>query len=477
MKETSKQKKMENGLTLKREYGWEKYDKNHAKEAFLFSEGYKDFLNACKTERECAQYIKKWLDADRFLDLDSYKKQRIDQENPPKGFYRVVHQKAVLIYAIGSQDLRSGIHMIGAHLDAPRIDMRPNPLYEQEGLVYFKTHYYGGIKKYQWTTIPLAIHGVFIKENGEEVSLKIGETEDDPVFVITDLLPHLAKDQMQKKLGEGIEGEDLNILLDNMPDEDRDAKERWKTHVLKIFNQKFGIKEEDFVSAELQVVPAFKASDVGISKTMVGSYGQDDRVCAYMALRAVLDAQDLSTPCVCLLSDKEEIGSVGNTGAESTMFEDFMIDILTLYGSQDVYLDMRRCLRNSKMLSADVTAGYDPSFPNVYEKNNAAYLGKGVVMTKYTGARGKSGASDANPEMVAYMRKICNQNDILWQAAELGKIDHGGGGTIALFFANLGLSVLDCGVAILSMHSPFEISDKMDVYTTYRAYLAFYRGK
>jgi aspartyl aminopeptidase len=463
-------------LFFKKENVWERYGKKHRSDCFEFSENYKNFLNTCKTERECVGYIRDVLGKRSFLDLDHINKSSQKVKDLEKGYYRIVHEKAVLIYVPGKKSLREGLNIIGGHIDSPRIDIKPNPLYESEGLAYFKTHYYGGIKKYQWTTIPLAIHGVFIKENGELVNVTIGEDENDPVFTITDLLPHLAKDQMQKKLGEGIEGEDLNLLLGSSPFEAEKNKDPFKLNVLKIFHEKYGVIEEDFVSAELQVVPAFKARDIGIDRCMIGGYGQDDRAPSYIALRAILDAESLNRPCVCYLSDKEEIGSVGNTGAQSAMFEDFLTDILVAEGEKDPFLGLRSALKNSKMLSADVTAGYDPTFGSVYEKNNSAYVGKGVVITKYTGARGKAGASDANPEFVARVRNVFNKNDIAWQAAELGKVDQGGGGTIALFFANMGIDVLDCGISLLSMHAPFEVVDKMDVYTAYKAYKAFYQS-
>jgi aspartyl aminopeptidase len=461
-------------LVFKKENVWERYEKEHRLDCFEFSRNYKNFLNTCKTERECVGYIRELLEKKSFIDLDHTKNKSLKDKDLEKGYYRIVHGKAVLIYVPGKKRIQEGLNIIGGHIDSPRIDIKPNPLYESEGLAYFKTHYYGGIKKYQWTSMPLSIHGVFVKQNGDVVEVTIGEDENDPVFTITDLLPHLAKDQMQKKLGEGIEGEDLNILLGSSPWKDKEAKERYKFNVLKILHEKYGIIEEDFVSAELQVVPAFKARDLGFDQCMIGGYGQDDRAPSYIALRAILAVENLNRPCVCYLSDKEEIGSVGNTGAQSAMFEDFLTDILVETGEKDPFLGLRSALKNSKMLSADVTAGYDPTFGNVYEKSNAAYIGKGVVLTKYTGARGKSGASDANPEFVAEVRKVFNQHDIAWQAGELGKVDQGGGGTIALFFANLGIDVLDCGISLLSMHAPFEVVDKMDVYTAYRAFKAFY---
>lgn len=470
-------------LIFKKENVWEKYLDKYEKEAFAFSEGYKEFLDESKTERETVKYVKTLLDKNSFIDMDEPEPKQVKGKgkknaNNYRGFYRIVHNKTMLIYISGENDLDHGLNIVGAHIDSPRIDLKPNPLYEDSGMSFFKTHYYGGIKKYQWTAIPLAIHGVFVKEDGEVVEINLGEKDTDPVFTITDLLPHLAADQMQKKLADGISGEDLNLLIGTIPEmnkeDGKDIKDKFKLNVLKILNKEYGIKEEDFVSSEIEIVPAFKARDVGFDRSMVGAYGQDDRICSYIALKALLDAQNLKHGCICYLSDKEEIGSVGNTGAQSNMFEDFLVDICHKIGYDYPVIATKRCYRVSRMISADVNAAYDPTFAGVFEKSNASFMGKGVVINKYTGSRGKSGASDANAEYVSLIRSIFNKNDIAWQAAELGKVDQGGGGTIALYFANKGINVIDSGVAILSMHSPFEVANKMDIFTTYRAYKAFY---
>ena len=376
---------------------------------------------------------------------------------------------------IGKKPVSEGISILGSHIDAPRLDLKQNPLYEDTELAFFKTHYYGGIKKYQWLTIPLAIHGVVVKGDGTSVEIVIGEDEDDPVFNITDLLPHLAREQMQKKMSEAVTGEGLNVLLGSMPYKDDKVKEKVKLSILSILNKRYGIMEEDFQSAELEIVPAQKARDVGFDKSMVGGYGQDDRVCAYPALRALLDTEAPERTVVCLLTDKEEIGSMGNTGAKSSLLVDFVANIIAL--TEDAYSDLklRSCFSRSKMLSADVNAAVDPNYESVYEKRNATYLGHGIVLQKYTGARGKYDSSDASAEFFGEIRKLFNDNGIMWQTGELGKVDEGGGGTIAQFAANLGIDVLDCGIAVLSMHSPFEITSKIDIYMTYNAYKVFCR--
>jgi len=340
-------------------------------------------------------------------------------------------------------------------------------------MVFFKTHYYGGIKKYQWVTIPLSVHGVLVRKDGSIVKLVIGEDNNDPVFTITDLLPHLASDQMQKKMSEAITGEGLNILTGSIPFKDEKVREKVKLNVLKLLNDKYGIIEEDFLSAELEFVPAFKASDIGFDGSMIGAYGQDDRVCAYTALKSILELETVNRTAICVLSDKEEIGSVGNTGAQSSFLENFLADLINLSTNDYTDILLRRCLDNSKMLSADVNAAIDPNFEGVYDKINSSFIGRGIVLQKYTGARGKVGASDANAEFVGEVRKLFNDNNIIWQTAELGKVDQGGGGTIAQFIANIGVDVIDCGVAVLSMHSPFEITSKADVYMAFKAYKTF----
>jgi len=372
---------------------------------------------------------------------------------------------------VGKRPFTDGINMLGAHIDSPRIDMKQNPLYEDSDLGYLDTHYYGGIKKYQWTALPLAMHGVFIDENGKEITVCIGEDEGDPVFTITDLLPHIAQDQMQKKASEVIEGEDLDILVGSRPYNDEKVKEKVKLQLLSILNKKYGITERSFASAEIEFVPAFKSADVGLDRSMIGAYGHDDRCCAYPALRAIMEIAAGSTPAktvLCYLSDKEETGSYGNTGAHSHALENF-----TAFLSGEA--DHRLTFTNSAMLSADVNSAYDHAYASYYEKRNSAFVGKGIALTKYTGARGKSGASDANAAFCARVQAVMDANKVAWQFGEIGKVDKGGGGTIALHMAKYGMEVLDCGIAVLSMHSPFEIISKVDLYVTYQGYLAFLR--
>lgn len=454
---------------------WEKAAEEERKNVFEFCEGYKKFLDKAKTEREFVDEVEVLAVQKGYISLDDAMKKGTRLGKGTK-VYHINRNKSAVLAIIGSKPIEEGIKMVGAHVDSPRLDLKPNPLYEDTGMALFKTHYYGGIKKYQWVTIPLAIHGVVIKQSGEKVKVVIGEDENDPVFTVTDLLPHLAQDQMQKKMTDGISGEALNLLTGSIPYKDEKVKDKVKLNILKLLNDKYGIVEEDFASAELEIVPAFKAKDVGLDKSFVGGYGQDDRVCAYTALRAILDLNETEYTTLCILTDKEEIGSVGNTGAESVYLENVVAYLCSLASENYSDLLVRRCLNNSKMLSADVNAGVDPNWEGVQDKKNASFMGKGVILQKYTGSRGKSGASDANPEFIAELRKLFNEKNILWQTAEMGKIDLGGGGTIALYIANLGVEVIDCGVPLLSMHSPFEISSKIDIYTIYRAYTEFMKN-
>ena len=453
---------------------WDRTGPEEKEAAFSFAEGYKDFLNKAKTEREFVAEAEIQAQAAGFLPLDEAIRSG-KQLKPGMKVYTVNRRKSMILAIIGKKSLAEGVNVIGAHIDAPRLDLKQNPVYEDTGLVLLKTHYYGGIKKYQWVTIPLALHGVIIKQNGETVKIALGEETDDFTFTITDLLPHLAHDQMEKKMSEGITGEGLNLLFGSIPYQDEKVEQKVKLNIIKLLNEKYGLVEEDFVSAELEIVPAFKAKDIGLDRGLVGGYGQDDRVCAYGALRALLDLNEVERTAVCLLTDKEEIGSVGNTGAQSTFFENFLATICA-YGGTDQYQDLalRSCLANSKMLSADVNPGVDPNFEGVQDKRNASYLGKGIVLQKYTGSRGKAGASDANPEYLGALRKLFNENGIVWQTGELGKVDQGGGGTIAQYLANLGMEVVDCGVPVLAMHSPFEVTSKIDIYYNYKANRVFY---
>ena len=388
---------------------------------------------------------------------------------PGDKVYYVNREKSVYAAIMGNKPVEAGLNIIGSHIDSPRLDLKPNPLYEDNGFAY------GGVKKYQWTTIPLSIHGVIVKANGEKVTINIGEDESDPIFTITDLLPHLAQEQMEKKLKDGIAGEDLNLLIGSIPIGDEKTTERIKLNVLKILNDKYGITEKDFVSSELELVPAFKARSLGFDRSMVAGYGQDDKICAYTSLRALLDTVTPAKTAVCIFADKEEIGSMGNTGMESHVFDTFISELLNKTNTNRPNL-LDKVFCNSKMLSADVDAGLDPIYASVSEKNNAAFLGMGVGLNKYTGARGKSGASDANAEFVAQIRNIFESNNIAYQVSELGKVDTGGGGTIAYILANKGVDVIDCGVPVLSMHAPYEVTSKFDVYEAYRAYSAFWKN-
>ena len=459
--------KLKDFLFNTKKYGWDSLSDETKQDVSKFSDEFIHFLNRAKTEREATEFIIEILEKNGFVDI----KDKIILIPGDKVFY-VNREKSVYAAVLGNKPIEAGLNIIGSHIDSPRLDLKPNPLYEDSGFAFFKTHYYGGIKKYQWTTIPLSIHGVIVKTNGEKIKVSIGEDENDPIFTITDLLPHLAQEQMEKKLKEGISGEALNLLIGSIPVGDEKVSERIKLNILKILNDKYGITERDFVSSELELVPAFKARSLGFDKSMVAGYGQDDRVCAYTSLRALLNISSPSKTAVCIFSDKEEIGSMGNTGMESHVFDTFISELLNKTNTNKPNL-LDKVFCNSKMLSADVDAGLDPIYASVSEKNNAAYLGKGIGLNKYTGARGKSGASDANAEYVAYIRNILESNNIFYQFSELGKVDIGGGGTIAYILANKGVDVIDCGVPVLSMHSPYEVTSKFDIYEAYRTYKAF----
>ena len=455
-------------LFLTKENGWNT-DVNKD-EVFNYAEGYIKFMNKAKTEREIIKQSKIIAESKGFKDIKEY-----DALKPGDKVYYINREKSMYLAVIGNESIENGVNIIGAHADSPRLDLKPNPLYEDGELAYLKTHYYGGIKKYQWTTIPLSIHGVIVKANGEKVEINIGEDENDPIFTITDLLPHLATDQMEKKLKNGINGEDLNLLVGSIP-YDKDVPEAVKLNVLNILNKKYGITENDFVSSELELVPAMKCRSMGFDESMVAGYGQDDKICVYSELTALVDMEEIpNTTAVCIISDKEEIGSMGNTGMESNVFEYFMSEVLNKLGvNRPNLLDKVFC--NSKMLSADVDAGFDPIYANVSDKNNAGFIGKGIAVNKYTGARGKSGASDANAEYVATVRNIFELNNVKYQVTELGKVDIGGGGTIAYILANKGIDVIDCGIPVLSMHAPYEVTSKFDLYEAYKGYTAFYKS-
>ena len=455
-------------LLNEKESGWLETNNEVFGKIFDFCNGYMEFLNRSKTEREFAANARNLADANGFKDVNS-----VETLKPGDKVYFVNRDKSIYFAVIGEEKLEKGLHIVGAHIDSPRLDLKPNPLYENGELAYFNTHYYGGIKKYQWTTIPLSIHGVIIKANGEKVTVNIGEDENDPIFTITDLLPHLAKDQEAKRLREAIEGEDLDLLIGSIPILDKDAKQKVKLNILKILNEKYGITESDFVSSELELVPAFKARSLGFDYGMVAAYGQDDKVCSYTALKALMEIERPKKTSICILSDKEEIGSMGNTGMESHVFDYFVSELLNKTGENRPNL-LEKVFCYSKMLSSDVDAGFDPIYASVSDKDNSGYLSKGITLNKYTGARGKSGASDANAEFVAWVRNLFETNNIKYQVAELGKVDIGGGGTIAYILANKGVDVIDCGVPVLSMHAPYEVTSKFDIYEAYRAYKAFW---
>ena len=455
-------------LFNKKDNGWESLGSNQKEEVFDLSKKYMDFLNVAKTEREFIKHARKLANENGYKDIMEF-----DTLKPGDKIYFVNREKSMYLAIIGEKSIEEGLHIIGSHVDSPRLDLKPNPLYEDTGLAYFKTHYYGGIKKYQWTTIPLSIHGVIVKANGEKIEVNIGEDEEDPIFTITDLLPHLAQEQMEKKLKNGVDGEDLNLLIGSIPYSSSKISEKVKLNILNILNQKYGITEADLTSSEIELVPAFKARSLGFDGSMVAAYGQDDKVCAYTSLHAMMELENVKNTAVCILSDKEEIGSMGNTGMESHMFDFFISEILNKLGvNRPNLLDKVFCF--SKMLSSDVDAGFDPIYASVSDKHNAGFLGKGISLNKYTGARGKSGASDANAEYVAWVRNILERNDIKYQIAELGKVDIGGGGTIAYIIANKGADVIDCGVPVLSMHAPYEVTSKYDIYSAYKTYKAFW---
>ena len=432
-----------------------------------FCEDYKHFISVGKTERICVKEALKIAESKGFKNLHDVKTANVGDK-----LYLINKNKNIILFTVGQKPVKEGLRVLGAHIDSPRLDIKQNPLYEKDGFALLDTHYYGGVKKYQWVTIPLAIHGVIIKKDGTTVNVAIGDDENDPVLGISDLLIHLAGDQMQKTASKVIEGEDLDVTFGSIPLKDEE-KNAVKANILKMLNEKYQIEEEDLLSAELEVVPAGKARDYGFDRSMVAGYGHDDRVCAYTSLRAVVDMEEAPeyTSC-CILVDKEEIGSVGATGAHSLFFENAILELLNLQNTEDL-LTLRKTLENTKMLSSDVSAGFDPLFAGVNDPKNSAYLGNGIVFNKYTGSRGKSGSNDANPEYVAWVRDAMDSNEVHYQTAELGKVDQGGGGTIAYILGNYNMNVLDAGVAVLNMHAPMEIVSKADVYEAYLAYIAF----
>ena len=452
---------------------WQQMDEIDVKATEAYAKEYLSFLDAAKTERLCAKEALRQAEAKGFKSIDYYREK--GAVKPGDKVYVNHRGKAVILYEIGSEPLENGMLIVGAHLDCPRLDLKPMPLYEDHDIAYVKTHYYGGIKKYQWFTIPLAIYGSVFKKDGTEVNVAVGDGPDDPVFVISDLLPHLSQEMVVKKVSDAFKGEAMNPIVGSrpLPDEEGDAV---KAAVLKWLHEAYDITEADFASAELEIVPAGHAREIGFDRGMIGAFGQDDRVCSFAAISAIFDAGTPAgkTRCV-ILADKEEIGSYGNTGMQSRFFENETVELAVLMGEHSASLATRRCLAASKCLSADVTAGYDPNFAGTHDLTNASFIGYGVTLKKYGGARGKSGGSDANPEFLAALRDCFDGEDVVWQMGEMGRIDLGGGGTIAYMLANYGMDVVDCGTPVLSMHAPFEQAAKPDAYMTYKAYRAFFR--
>lgn len=474
---------------------WNSYTEDQRRELECLSKDYRAFLDAGKTERECVKEAVRLARAAGYADLKEIMEKGGTLRAGDK-VYAVCMNKSIALFVLGTEPMRQGMRILGAHIDSPRLDIKQNPLYEDTEMAYLDTHYYGGVKKYQWVTIPLALHGVVIKKDGTAVDVCIGEDEADPVLCVTDLLIHLASEQMEKKASLVIEGENLDVLIGSRPcgdaassseekadqnaaakkaGEDQDKKDKVKAGILGILKENYGIEEEDFLSAELEVVPAGKARDCGLDRSMILSYGHDDRVCGYTSLAALLETENPKYTCCCLLVDKEEIGSVGATGMQSRFFENTVAELMNCMG-QYQELDLRRCLANSRMLSSDVSAAYDPLYASAFEKKNAAYFGKGLVFNKFTGSRGKSNSNDANAEYLAWVRNVMDEAGVAWQTAELGRVDLGGGGTIAYISALYGMEVVDSGVAVLSMHAPMEVVSKADVYEAKKGYAAFLKG-
>jgi len=459
-------RELEKKLKLKGKLSWDRQEEREKEETFRFAEGYKAFLNSAKTEREAVQEIARAAKEAGF--------QEGSQRSGGKKFFYLNKDKTIALVILGSAPIAEGVRIVVSHIDSPRIDLKQNPLYEEADMALLRTHYYGGIKKYQWVTLPLSLHGLVVKADGSKINIQIGEDADDPVFVINDLLPHLSgKAQDQKKLSEAIEGEKLTVLAGSLPFPDPEAKERIKLRVMELLNQKYGFVEEDFTSAELELVPAIKARDVGFDRSLVGSYGQDDRASAYTSLQAILSLPEAPRTVIALFVDKEEIGSEGNTGAKSLFLESVTRNLIERVGVAVTEALLKEVLSNSKALSADVESALDPNYPEVHEKQNAGKIGYGVCLEKFTGSRGKSAASDARAEYVGEIRRIFNTHNVAWQMTEIGKVDEGGGGTVAKYLAIYGMDIIDCGAPVLSMHSPFEVTSKADIFEAYKAYRAF----
>ncbi len=463
MSEKTKAEMLKEELFYSPEHAAYTCEEGEIEAADSFCEGYKDFLNKCKTEREAASYVKALAEEKGYALFDPNASYKAGDK-----VYADIRSKALILCTFGRKGLENGAKIVASHIDSPRLDLKPNPLYEDAELALFKTHYYGGIKKYHWTAIPLSLHGVIYRRDGSCVNVCLGEDDNDPKFVITDLLPHLDKKQANRPLDEAIEGENLNILVGSRPFCKDKCSEAVKLNIMKLLNEKYGIVEADFLSAELEAVPAFKASDIGFDRSMIGSYGHDDRVCAYPSVMAELDTVMPEFTSVTVITDKEETGSDGNTGLHSAFLKHFIADIAKTQG-----LEGRDVLRASECLSADVNAGFDPIYPSVHDKRNAAFVNRGIVVTKYTGSRGKSGTNDANAEFMLKIRTLFDKEKVAWQIGELGKVDEGGGGTVAKYVANLGVEVVDVGVPVLSMHAPFEVVSKLDVYMAYKGFKAF----
>lgn len=454
---------------------WEKYNEEQLKAVDSLSDAYRDFLDNGKTERECIDQIVNRIEKEGYVELEKLIKENKTLKTGDK-VYSVCMNKSIVMYQIGKRKMVEGLNILGAHIDSPRLDVKQNPLYEDGGFAYLDTHYYGGVKKYQWVTLPLALHGVIVKKDGTTIEVNIGEKDEDPVFFVSDLLIHLAAEQLEKKAAKVIEGEALDIVVGNMPiinkDNEKEEKEAVKKNVLQILKDMYDVEEEDFLSAEIEVVPAGKAREAGFDRSMILAYGHDDRVCAFTSLEAMLEVDNPERTTCCILVDKEEIGSVGATGMQSRFFANTVAEVMNLVGEYNE-LNVRRCLAASYMLSSDVSAGFDPSYASSFDKKNAAFLGRGIVFNKFTGARGKSGSNDANAEYIAQIRKVMEEGNISFQTAELGKVDVGGGGTIAYILALYGMNVIDCGVAVLNMHAPWEAISKADLMETKNGYKVF----
>lgn len=465
--EKSEGKKLKEKLLAKKKNSGLTMTEAEIKKADKFCEGYKKFVTNAKTEREAAAEAVKEAEKNGFEEYVHGKKYK-----PGDKFYYLNRKKAIILCVMGKKPLSEGVRIAVAHIDSPRLDLKQNPLYESDELALFKTHYYGGIKKYQWPTIPLSLHGVIVRADGAEITVNIGEDEGDPVFCITDLLPHLAQEQMKRSAPAIVKGEELNILIGSRPFREDDLSDKVKLNIMKILNDKYGIIEDDFISAELEAVPCFNARDIGFDRSMIGSYGQDDRVCSYPALEAVLKVKNPEKTIMTVLTDKEETGSDGNTGLNSSYLPYFISTLAKTHGFDEIQV-----ISNSECLSADVNAAFDPTFPDVTESRNAAHLNYGVCVTKFTGSRGKSGTSDASAEFVGRIRRLFDKEGVIWQTGELGKVDAGGGGTVAQFVANLNIDVIDVGVPVLSMHAPFEVTAKNDIYNCYKAFVVFFEDK